>query len=95
LTQGYNDEFGSKMIEEKINGSGTGECLGVRNSGVMITVAKESGQAADTIVSQNISKMVSRLHGGMGLFMANPSVLPALTELGASSTIINIWTQAW
>jgi len=42
-------------------GNGAGVPLGILNSGAAISVAKESGQAADTIVGANINKMVDRL----------------------------------
>ena len=42
------------------NGSGAGQPLGITNGGSLVSVAKESGQAADTIVSANIDKMWSR-----------------------------------
>jgi HK97 family phage major capsid protein len=44
-----------------INGNGVGKPLGMLNSGSLVTVAKESGQAAATIVDDNITKMYSRL----------------------------------
>lgn len=49
-----------------INGTGAGEPLGILNSGnaALIVVAKESGQAADTIVWENILRMYSRMLPG-------------------------------
>lgn len=44
-----------------INGNGVGKPLGVLSAGSLVTVAKESGQAANTIVDDNITKMYSRL----------------------------------
>lgn len=54
-------EFGFKMDDAIVNGSGAGIPLGVLNSGCLVAVAKESGQAADTLVIQNILKMYSRI----------------------------------
>ena len=42
-------------------GNGANNLLGIFNSGALISVAKESGQTADTIVGLNINKMVDRL----------------------------------
>ncbi len=42
-------------------GSGAGQPLGIKNSKALITVAKEGGQAADTIVFENIVNMRARL----------------------------------
>lgn len=46
-----------------LRGTGVGEPLGILDAGntAMISVAKESGQAADTIVLQNILKMYARM----------------------------------
>lgn len=50
-----------KVDDAIINGSGKGLPLGILNSGALITVAKESEQAADTILHENIQKMWNRL----------------------------------
>lgn len=44
-----------------IRGTGVGEPLGFLNSSAMVSVTKESGQSADTIVWENIVKMYSRM----------------------------------
>jgi HK97 family phage major capsid protein len=46
-----------------LNGNGVGQPLGVLNSGntALVTVSKETNQAADTIVWENIVKMYSRM----------------------------------
>jgi HK97 family phage major capsid protein len=46
-----------------INGTGAGHPLGILNAGCLVTVAKESGQRADTIVAENVIKMVKRTLG--------------------------------
>lgn len=60
-----NIEFANAMsfkIDDAIyGGSGVGLPLGMLNSGALITVAKESGQSADTIVHDNIVKMWNRM----------------------------------
>jgi HK97 family phage major capsid protein len=45
-----------------INGSGTGQPLGILNGGGLITVPKEQGQAADTVVLENVNRMYARMH---------------------------------
>lgn len=52
-----------KIEDAIINGSGAAVPLGVLNSGALITVAKESGQAAGTVAYLNLTKMASRLWG--------------------------------
>lgn len=49
-----------KLEEAIISGDGKGKPLGILNSGSKVVVAKESGQANDTIVWENISKMYNR-----------------------------------
>ena len=44
-----------------LTGSGVGQPLGVLNAPAMLTVSKEAGQLADTIVWQNILRMFCRL----------------------------------
>lgn len=55
------DEFGFKISDAIVNGSGAGMPLGVVNAGCLVTVDKEAGQAADTIVYENIVNMWARL----------------------------------
>jgi HK97 family phage major capsid protein len=50
-----------KIEDEIINGSGAGQCLGVRNASALIPVPKEPGQLPATIVAENINKMFARL----------------------------------
>jgi HK97 family phage major capsid protein len=59
--QGFADEFAFVLDDEIIRGTGAGQCLGILNSGALISVSKETGQAADTLVKENIDKMWSRM----------------------------------
>lgn len=45
-----------------IRGTGAGQPFGILNSAARVTVTKESGQPAATILSQNILKMYTRMH---------------------------------
>lgn len=79
----------SQAIRWKANsaivaGNGVGKPKGWRASGGAISVAKESGQAADTIVAANIAKMYSRLLEGShsrAFWMVNSDVLPQLMTM--------------
>jgi HK97 family phage major capsid protein len=53
-----------------VTGNGNGIPLGYRATAAAITQTKESGQAADTIVTANVSKMLSRL---LPVSLASPS----------------------
>jgi len=61
ITEGFRDEFDFKLTDHIINGTGAGEALGILNSGCVVSVGKENGQAAGTIVFENINNMWSRL----------------------------------
>lgn len=61
-------ELAWKLLDEVISGSGAaGQCLGLLNSPALISIAKESGQTADTIVYANVDKMNDRLLVGSEL----------------------------
>jgi HK97 family phage major capsid protein len=60
IEAGFREEFAGHLINERLNGSGVGEYLGVMNSGCLVSIAKEGSQAADTINGTNILKMRAR-----------------------------------
>jgi HK97 family phage major capsid protein len=65
-------------------GDGGNEPLGVFESGAKIEVSKETGQAADSIVPENIFNMFSRMLPqslGSGVWLANQSCIPQLLGL--------------
>jgi HK97 family phage major capsid protein len=66
------------------SGTGVGQMLGILNSGSLVSVAKEVGQAAATVVAENISKMWSRRWiGGRNnyVWLYNQDVEPELDKL--------------
>jgi len=68
IAQGFNEEFGFKLSDAIIRGTGAGQPLGILNSDALITIAKESGQAADTVLTENILKMWKCRKGNMAWF---------------------------
>jgi HK97 family phage major capsid protein len=87
IQSGFGDEKISKGNYERIWGSGVGEFLGIQNSPALVTVAKESGQAADTINGKNLVKMRSRCWGYRNaVWMANQDCLDALTGCHIAGT---------
>ena len=52
-----------ELVEQVMFGTGVGKPLGAWNSDAVISTAKETGQAADTIVFENIVNMVADLNG--------------------------------
>lgn len=67
-----------------VEGTGAGQPLGWSKSAALITVGKESGQAADTIVTANVIKMFSRLQmipGDRPFWKVNQDTLPQLMTM--------------
>lgn len=67
-----------------VRGNGVGKPLGFLNSDALITVAKESGQAADSIVAANINNMWSRLPAWLrrqAVWLINQDIEPQLESL--------------
>ena len=70
-----------------INGVGGGQPLGIINADALVTVAKETGQAATTITAENIDKMYSRMlpsSTSRAVWVAHPDTLPQLVSLSRS-----------
>ncbi|MDK2918993.1 MAG: hypothetical protein PWQ37_1726 [Candidatus Petromonas sp.] len=81
LMQGFAEEFGFKIDDAIIRGNGAGQPLGILNSGALVKVAKETGQAAGTITVENIVKMWSRMWGRSrqnAVWLINQDVEPQL-----------------
>lgn len=60
IRQAFAEEFGFKIDDAILSGSGEGEPLGILNSGAIVTVAKEASQT-DVITVENLIKMWNRL----------------------------------
>ncbi|MGH8547255.1 MAG: phage major capsid protein [Methylococcales bacterium] len=87
------DSASFSLDESFLVGDGVGKPLGILSSPSAITVTKESGQAADTIVYRNLTRMWARLlpsSTGTAVWLAHPSVVPSLFQMsfeGASSSV--------
>lgn len=82
-----------KTANSIIYGSGSGQPLGWFNSAALVSVAKESGQAADTIVAANVLKMYSRLlvaPGDQPKWLCNRDTVPQLATMTIGDQ--PIWT---
>jgi HK97 family phage major capsid protein len=80
----FRKEFGFKVQDLIFRGSGAGEPLGVLNAPCTISVAKESGQSAQTIVTENIDKMWNRMPASLrpqAIWVANQDIEPALESM--------------
>lgn len=81
IQEGFSDEFAAKLLDEKLRGTGAGEFEGVLNCPATISIAKETGQPAATIVLENLVKMASRCWGSNQVWLANHDVIPQLATL--------------
>ena len=82
LAAGFRDEYAAFAQNERINGAGTGERMGFLNSPAKITVAKQSGQTAATILKENIDKMEARCwRYGRAVWLANHNTRPQLKSI--------------
>lgn len=76
------DEFNFMLGDAVFNGTGVGMPLGLLTSGALLSIAKETGQAAATIVTENIDKMwARRFAGGMYKWYTNQDTHPQLSSL--------------
>jgi len=78
------DSIRWKTNEALLFGSGNGQPLGAFNSGALVMQTKESGQATQTIVINNIAKMIARLMPGSyarAIWLITPDALPAIFTL--------------
>jgi HK97 family phage major capsid protein len=87
LEAGFRDEFDSRLIRERIRGTGVGEYMGAMTSPALITISKEVGQDADTIVGLNVLKMRARAwRYGMANWYANHDTYVQIAQLHIAGT---------
>lgn len=59
--KGFGEEFAFKLDDGCIRGTGNGQLSGILNANCLVSVAKETGQATQTVVFENIKKMWGRM----------------------------------
>lgn len=87
IRDGFISEFGFLVDDAIVNGTGAGQPLGVLNAGCLVSVAKESGQAAATVVAENVIKMQSRLFASSmtdAVWLINQNILPQLYTMSVA-----------
>lgn len=87
-------EFEFLLGDAIINGNGVAMPLGILNSPALLSVAKETGQAAATIVTENVDKMwARRIASGKYVWLHNQDCGPQLDRLsqdiGTSGAVLN------
>jgi HK97 family phage major capsid protein len=81
------DELSFVLEDVILNGSGAGQPLGILNAGGLVTVTKEVGQKADTLVLENVLKMWTRMIGSSrsnAVWVVNQSVEQQLYSMSLS-----------
>jgi len=79
--EAFSEELNFKVEDAIFNGTGAGQMLGILASGALITVTKQTGQAAATINYQNVLDMWTRLHArsrSNAVWFVDQSVEPQL-----------------
>ena len=61
INEAFPSEFAWMVDDALINGTGAGQPLGIMNAPCLVTVAKEAGQPADTLMFENVVKMWARM----------------------------------
>lgn len=84
LTRSAIDEINFKVGDAIVNGLGAGQPLGLLKSSSLISITKETGQAADTVVVENLVKMWARCMArarANAVWLINQTVEPQLLTM--------------
>jgi HK97 family phage major capsid protein len=99
MTDAFAAELKFQVEKAVISGDGMGKPLGILNSPALVTVNKEAGQAAATVVFQNIAKMWMRLYAGSrsnAVWLINQGIEYELSTMGfaAGSNVVPVYLPA-
>ena len=96
MNTAFSEELLFKTEDGIINGTGAGQLLGILNSGAVISVAKESGQVAATVVTANVLNMKTRLpirSRRNSVWLINQDIEPQLQQLtlGSGTAVVLLY----
>jgi HK97 family phage major capsid protein len=101
LDRAMRTSIGYGMDQHFIGGTGAGQPLGIRNDPAKISIAKEAGQVADTLLYENLVKMFSRQYPAgrqRAVWLANDTTIPQLLSLsiaiGTSGSHVPVMTES-
>ena len=101
LETAMSKSLGYGLDDSFINGTGSGMPQGIMNSPALITVVKESGQAAAPVCYENLTKMFARIYDRgrqKAIWIANSSLIPQLLQLsvavGTGGTVVPVLSQS-
>lgn len=84
-TEAFREEIAWQTDDSILRGTGAGKPLGILNAAALVTVAKESGQTAATVLPENLVKMWSRMWAksrANAVWFINQDVEPSLFTMG-------------
>ena len=90
-------EASFEVEDQVINGVGGGQPLGILNNGSLITIAKETGQLADTVLPENLNNMAARLWGPShrtAIWLMSNDALPKIADASFQNGAPVITTDA-
>jgi HK97 family phage major capsid protein len=93
-------KMNAKLNTAIINGTGVGQPLGILRSGALVTVSKETSQAADSIYFENIVNMEARLYASNPdsvVWLINQNTLPQLMSMRfvrSATSPVPVWLPA-
>ena len=89
ISTAFGDEFGFKIDDAIINGSGTGEPLGIMNSPALVVIDKEADQT-ELLTVENLAKMLAACYDkhGKAEWFINRELYPHLLTLKQGDTLV-------
>ncbi len=83
-TYAFSQELLFTLETQIVSGTGAGQCLGIVSAPAAVIVPKETGQAASSVLSGNITQMLQALWGpseGNAVWLYHSELLPQLSQL--------------
>lgn len=100
LDRAMRTSIGYGLDKYFIGGNGAGQPLGLRSDPAKISIAKETGQKADTLVWESLTKMFARMYPAgqqRAIWLANSTTIPQLLTLslavGTGGSVIPVMSQ--
>ena len=89
ITSKAGEKLAFKVNDAIVNGTGSGQPLGILAAPALVSVAKESSQTAATFHADNAVKMMARMPAqsfGRSVWLINQDVVPQIMKLGFAVT---------
>jgi HK97 family phage major capsid protein len=99
LQRAFDDQMTSRIIKERLFGTGGGQFAGIMNSGCLISVSPDVSQPTATVSASNVVNMRSRCwnYTNEAIWLAHESTYPQLATLalgsGSAVTMLFVHSQ--